>query len=355
VRDAASWLYERTGKRLRNRGSSDTDKTEIGRADVVAQLDDFIDSTDPFFSFVHLMDTHVPYQVETAYTQDCLDRFDYENISLETVADRFPEDTFSHNRLHLGGRLYDTAKPWEDSEYGIGTAVVTAQYDASVRTADDRVGRVLELLRDRDVLDETLVFLLADHGESLTEHDIFYDHHGLYDVSVQVPLIVRPPGGCGKQQSDEFVQITDIAPTIGSYTDLSEFRDVDGSSLRPVMEDGLSPDREVVMAEEANTQRRRMIRTTDEKFIYSLDDDLPCSYCGIEHAPPEELYEIESDPAERTNQADESAKRSNELREMADSRATEFSSHRPDPEEDATVEYEDEEQIHDRLEALGYR
>jgi arylsulfatase A-like enzyme len=105
VRDAASWLYERTGKRLRNRGSSDTDKTEIGRADVVAQLDDFVDSTDPFFSLVHLMDTHVPYQVETAYTQDCLGRFDYENIPLETVADRFPEDTFSRNRLRPGGRL----------------------------------------------------------------------------------------------------------------------------------------------------------------------------------------------------------------------------------------------------------
>jgi arylsulfatase A-like enzyme len=170
--------------------------------------------------------------------------------------------------------------------------------------ADERVGRIIDILRERDIMDETLIFVLSDHGESLTEHGIFYDHHGLYDVSVQVPLVVHPPGGCEQSHSDDLVQTIDIAPTIDSYTGLTEFDTVDGVSLRPLIEGGGLTNREVVMAEEANTQRRRMIRTDNEKLIHRVDDERfiyragdveLCSYCEIEHAAPEEYYNLNED------------------------------------------------------------
>jgi arylsulfatase A-like enzyme len=104
VRSAASWVYQRTVKRLRDYLSSEGSKSEIGRSNVAEKFESFVDSDDPFFSFIHLMDTHAPYQVDTEHTQRCLNRFDYENRPLEEVAMEFPEGSYTRERLLPGGR-----------------------------------------------------------------------------------------------------------------------------------------------------------------------------------------------------------------------------------------------------------
>lgn len=209
-------------------------------------------------------------------------------------------------------------------------------------------------MEKKGVLDETVFVVLSDHGESLTEHGIYYDHHGLYDVSVHVPLIIRPPNGTATR-CDELVQITDIAPTVLDYTDVDALSDADGQSLKRVIHDGESVDREFVLAEEAHTQRRRMIRDRNKKLIYDVAQDTTCRYCGIQHAPKEELFIIEDDPSEQTNRAPEEKQTVNELRSKAEQAAKDLKARSPKSTGSEDVSYEDEEEIHERLEALGYR
>ena len=233
------------------------------------------------------------------------------------------------------------------------TAITDAHYDASVTRADRRVGEIIDTLKKSGEYDDSLIVLLSDHGESLTEHGIYHDHHGLYDVSTHIPMIVRPPNGASTTVS-EFVQITDIAPTVESYTDTDGIT-ADGYSLQPVINGEESIGRQYILAEEAHTQRRRMVRSDEFNLIYSLDGNLVCRYCDVQHAPDTELYDVVADEDELTNIAEDNAEKVAELREYGDRKAEEFESRKPSPASGEKVTYDDEQEVEERLEALGYR
>jgi arylsulfatase A-like enzyme len=52
---------------------------------------------------------------------------------------------------------------------------------------------MVNTLDENGLMDTTLLVITSDHGESLTEHGIFFDHHGLYDPTIRVPLLFVPP------------------------------------------------------------------------------------------------------------------------------------------------------------------
>lgn len=95
-------------------------------------------------------------------------------------------------------------------------------YDAEVMTVDEAVGQVLAALGDR--LDHTVVVVTADHGESLGEHGVLFDHgDDLYDPSLRVPLVVRWPGHVRAGVSlDCQVGGVDLAPTLRGLAGVAE-------------------------------------------------------------------------------------------------------------------------------------
>lgn len=315
---------------------------------VVNNFADFVEEPDPFYAFVHLMDTHSPYTANPERVVSYLEEFEYRADTRMRATGTHPP-TF--DRLVESGAYPDIADRYYLPDGTPTTAVTDAHYDATVSKADDRVGAIVETLRNEGLYDDSLLIVLSDHGESLTEHGIYYDHHGLYDTTIRVPLIIRPPGGADTV-SDELAQITDLAPTIDSYLDCGGL-DPDGYSLKPVIEEGDPIERPFVLADESHTQRRRMVRSEDSKLIYSLDSDTVCRYCGVQHAPDTEFYDITSDPGETENIADSQTEHIDELREYGDLTAASFEANRPDG--SGGVDYEDEDEVKERLEALGYR
>jgi arylsulfatase A-like enzyme len=145
--------------------------------------------------------------------------------------------------------------------------------------------------------------LLADHGESMTEHRIFYDHYGLYDCTIRVPLIVRWPGGKLRAGSrlPHFLQLMDVAPTLLEAAGVPIPREMDGRSFLKQMTGAAEPagyDR--VISLESTWQAKYSLRTNRYKFILSREPDLLGN-------PPRELYDLESDPLEERNLAEEDA------------------------------------------------
>jgi arylsulfatase A-like enzyme len=92
---------------------------------------------------------------------------------------------------------------------------VTA-YGAEVAEVDRQLGRVISRLEQWGILDDTVVVITADHGESLTEHDYLFDHGDhLYDVSLRVPLVLRWPGHIqAGLKADCLTPTTYILPTL---------------------------------------------------------------------------------------------------------------------------------------------
>jgi len=90
----------------------------------------------------------------------------------------------------------------------------TPTYDADVAHADAIVGKFLGFLRQRGLYDRAVIVLLSDHGEGLMDHG--EQEHGvlLYRESLQVPLIVKPPGARQHREVDSPVALIDVMPTI---------------------------------------------------------------------------------------------------------------------------------------------
>ncbi len=58
------------------------------------------------------------------------------------------------------------------------------------------IQNIFTAIEEHGLTDNTIVVLTADHGETLDEHECWFDHHGTYDNTLHVPLIIRYPGKC---------------------------------------------------------------------------------------------------------------------------------------------------------------
>ncbi|WP_166173590.1 sulfatase-like hydrolase/transferase [Rubrobacter tropicus] len=109
-------------------------------------------------------------------------------------------------------------------------------YAAAVRRADEHIGRVVRALKRARTLEETLIIVSADHGEELGEHGGMLSHgRTLYRETLNVPLIVRLPGGAfAGEEVYEPVQCIDFFPTVLEQLGCPP-ADVPGRSILPLI------------------------------------------------------------------------------------------------------------------------
>ena len=96
-------------------------------------------------------------------------------------------------------------------------------YDAEMLTVDRALGDLLRMLRERGVVDRSLVVVAADHGEALGDNGHQGHSFTLYDTTLRVPLAIRAPGGAGGgTRRAEPVQLTDVFATVAAAAGLRE-------------------------------------------------------------------------------------------------------------------------------------
>ena len=170
----------------------------------------------PLFLFVHYFDTHIPYSPPQPYLDDFYqdDPRDPSNRSMESIY------------LHP-----DQLPVFEDWLEGItDIRYVEALYDASIRYLDDQLKSLAQGLRERGLWEDSLIIFTADHGESLTEHGIYFDHLGLYEPSVRIPLLVQVPGRSAGRVTAP-VSSVDPLPTVLDLVGLPGSSAFEGQSL----------------------------------------------------------------------------------------------------------------------------
>lgn len=170
----------------------------------------------PFFVWVHLFDPHGPYLPpppwDTAYYQG--DPRDPVHTSMEQVDG-------------VAAYLAPTLEGITDVDW------VMAQYAGEVSYADEQLGRLMDWLENAGVADNTLLVMAGDHGESLGEHGVWFNHgDDLYEASLRVPMAIRMPGTIepGTVVSAP-VELTDLAPTIYDLLKLNAPPTVSGIPL----------------------------------------------------------------------------------------------------------------------------
>lgn len=241
-----------------------------------------------FFMFIHYWDPHAPYLPPRNY----IEKF-YEDNSSEGDL----EDTLNET---LWGKLL--LKEWvgELVRRGIrDKSYIDASYDAEIAYVDEKIGELLGKIEELRLTDDTMLILTSDHGEGLGEHKIYYDHHGLYEWDVKVPLIIRYPPLIPKNTKIKpMVSHTDITPTILELAGISPPKEPTGNNLLKLLEGGWNGYSMLCMVE--NTRMtKRALRTREWKLIETLRPDIygkPAGYI--------ELYNLEKDPEEKVNVTD---------------------------------------------------
>jgi len=247
--------------------------------------------TEKFFLFLHYWEPHTPYlppeRYRTFYPQDhnpfSVEHTTFAPIKRQPFWEMFRDVWFNK----LG--------PVTDAEY------IASLYDAEIRHVDDGIAQILDTLDECGLTEETLVVVTGDHGESMYQHDIYFDHHGLYEDIIHVPLLMRCPGHIPSSRiANPMVQHLDIAPTILEAADAKVPSTMEGRSQWPLAT-GTRDDGgwERIVCCESTWQSKWALRTQNKKFILSRQQD-------FHNMPARELYDLVADPDETDNIAIES-------------------------------------------------
>ena len=185
---------------------------------------------------------------------------------------------------------------------------LAALYDGEVRALDDEIGRCVELLRGRGLLDDTVVVVTGDHGEELLErgsvgHTSCSLAGTLHDEAIRVPFIVRYPRSLPRGKLiDAQVSQCDIMPTLFDLLGLSMPAGVQGRSLLPLAHGRTDQGRQEAFA--TTLPCGWQVRDGDERLIWCVRTP---RWKLIRHdrSPGElerfELFNLELDPGETTD------------------------------------------------------
>ena len=241
-----------------------------------------------FFMFIHYWDPHSIYRPPEKYRRlfyegnEC----NPENHSLDAVRE---QPVWPFVKRHL-----DAIKEGiTDIDY------IIAQYDGEIRYVDDNVRNLVGLLEDLGIYDETMLIITSDHGESLGEHDFYFDHCEVYETTVRVPLIIRYPQLVPKGRHIKgLVQSTiSLMPTILDLFGIEYEKKLEGKNLIKLVNEEEEPCSEIYVNQGLWTAKRA-IRTEKWKLIRTLDK-------AFWETPEIELYDMQRDPNETRDLAAE--------------------------------------------------
>jgi arylsulfatase A-like enzyme len=253
----------------------------------IPALEELVSSGQPWLLFMRHMDPHAPYLPPAPY-----DEIFYSKDPTQKGLDMAPIRDFPNFRdFHLSWMPHGI----EDAEHTV------AQYDGAVAYMDACIQRILTRLDELGQRENTLVVFTADHGETLYDHGCYFDHHGLYEPTLHVPLIVRFPDGCGAgQRVNGFTLHQDLTPSlleIIGQKKLAKREKMDGQSWMPLISGERATNYQEFYITECTWMRKRGWRTAEWKLIEALEPDF--------HGKPTlELYNLLSDPDENINLAD---------------------------------------------------
>jgi arylsulfatase A-like enzyme len=241
----------------------------------------------PFFLFLHLLEVHsnpegtIPYGAPEPFrTRFCPEGLgDYDGCG--------PSGKCSDDRLNE----LDEGSPAEPDE----VRRMICLYDGAIAYADAQLGRLFQALDDLGVADRTLVLVTSDHGESFLEHGKML-HHTVYDEVIRVPLILRGPGVPVGARITAPVRLIDLVPTLLDLAKIPSHGPMQGRSLVPLMRAQPGAQEDVAVLSVGPEDERR-VALVEHGWKYIVD----------EPGSPEELFGVDTDPAESRNVADRPA------------------------------------------------
>ncbi len=235
---------------------------------------------------------------------------------LPPLPDNFDVDDWNSRPLPVQYLCCTHPRLWQGAEWNERNyRHYLAAFYHFTNMADQKIGLVVQALKDADLYDNTLIVYYADHGDGMASHRMITKHASFYEETTRGPLIFRGPNleNPGRQVDGPLVSTLDVLPTLCDYADVERPPLVRGQSLWAFLR-GKNPGslHHYVVSQwhkEYNkvgrnpqyaitgraTSPGRMLRTQQYKYIKYLEGE------------GEEMYDLHSDPGEKKNIIDHPA------------------------------------------------
>lgn len=232
----------------------------------------------PFFAYVSFMAPHDP----RSMPEDFLRMYDQQKI--EIPANFAPEHPFDNGWLKGRDELL-AEFPRTESE----VRRHIAEYYGMISHLDAAVGRVMNKLREREILDNTIILFAGDNGLAVGQHGLM-GKQNIYDHSVHVPFILAGPNVPADEKREALIYLIDIFPTLCDLIGIQHPTTIEGQSLIPHLERPAEKIREYLHFAYEGLQRG--IRDQRYKLIEYVVND--------RHAQTQ-LFDLLNDPRETVN------------------------------------------------------
>lgn len=234
----------------------------------------------PFFAYIAFLAPHDPRTMPEAF------RTMYEGEEIELPPNFMGGHPFDNGALHI--RDEELAAFPRDPE-DVRTHI--AEYYGMISHLDHQLGRVIEALETRGVLDNTVIVFAGDNGLAVGQHGLM-GKQNCYDHSVRVPLIFAGPGIPEGSKTDAYAYLFDIYPTLCELCGCNIPDSVEGVSLFTAMHDADEKLRDTMYFAFTDVQRA----VKDRRFKL------------VEYAVPDrdrvtQLFDLVEDPWELSNLA----------------------------------------------------
>lgn len=232
----------------------------------------------PFFCYVSLLAPHDP----RTMPQRFLDMYPFDEVALPP--NFLGAHPFDNGSLRIRDELLAEfpRTPEEIRRHN-------AEYYAMITHLDHELGRVLDALDSEGLSDDTIIVFAGDNGLAVGQHGLM-GKQNCYEHSVHVPLIFAGPGVPENHQSDAFVYLLDIFPTLCELLDVAQPASVEGSSLVSAMQKEDEKVRDYLYFAYISSQRAVKSRT--HKLI---------EYGVRDRERQTQLFDLQTDPWETHN------------------------------------------------------
>jgi arylsulfatase A-like enzyme len=206
----------------------------------------------PFFLWIHYSDPHLTYAPTKQYT--------------EMFNESFIEKEENYTYLFFGKELNVSNKQIHE---------LKIIYDGEIRFVDDNLKILFDYLNKTKILDNSIIIITADHGESLGEHNIF-DHNDIYYGIIHIPLFIRYPNSLPEIINSP-VSLVDIFPTVLDILKIRYNHDIRGKNLfKNLDKDNVQfaeKERGISIYTLIKNEYKLMLRGSNEMMLFNIKTD----------------------------------------------------------------------------------
>lgn len=255
---------------------------------------------DNWFLHVHMWDPHTPYRAHPDYGEPFADAELPEWLTEDIRAKHWqaggPHSAQECNGFAPKDEMLDIfpRQPQQIPDMA-GVRQMFDGYDTGVFVADDYVGRLMQLLADLNIDDDTVVMLSSDHGETLGELNVYGDHQTADQITTRVPMILFWPGVTRPETTNRgFHYQIDLSATLLDLLEQKIPSAWDGQSIKPAIISGEDGGRDYLVVSQGAWTCQRGVRFDQYLAIKTLHD-------GYHLFDDWMLFDLDKDPHETQN------------------------------------------------------